>query len=365
MSSVLVGDVVYIGSRNVEPVQIVAYHVPTGKVVGQTELATGHTIQTMAADAAARYLYAGVLQKSTGPQPNLYRWDLATLSSPATPSGASGTATCATSAWPRTDASTRWAGAARTAPALWEYNPATAWSATWACPTPGQHWRGPSQPRTRQCSWGRQHPGRRGQRGARLPRGLRPGEPSFTAVTPSEMLARPQHQGPGNPRGQADDRLRGLDRAVQGRAHGAGNPASMRVATSSARLPRTSRPSASTCTSPTKRACVTTPSRRTRSRRPDVGGPRLGEIWGVDARNGKILVDLRLRLHRRDRSRRPGNCGHRPGEAGAPRHRADRHGHGCRRRIHLRRRQRRDRPPLDQKPGKCSTCRPGRGRRTP
>ena len=80
MSSVLVGDTVYIGSRNLDPVRIVAFHVPTRKVIGQTELATGYSIQALAADSTGRYLYAGVLHDAIGPQPNLYRWDLTTLS---------------------------------------------------------------------------------------------------------------------------------------------------------------------------------------------------------------------------------------------------------------------------------------------
>ena len=66
MSSVLVGDIVYIGSRNLDPVRIVAFHVPTGKVVGETVLDTGYSIQALAADSTGRYLYAGVLQKSDG-----------------------------------------------------------------------------------------------------------------------------------------------------------------------------------------------------------------------------------------------------------------------------------------------------------
>ena len=31
MSSILVGDIVYIGSRNLDPVRIIAFHVPSGR----------------------------------------------------------------------------------------------------------------------------------------------------------------------------------------------------------------------------------------------------------------------------------------------------------------------------------------------
>lgn len=83
MSSVLVGDIVYIGSRNILPARIIAFHLPTRKVIARTDLPTGYAIQAMAADPTGRYLYAGVLQKSGGPQANLYRWDLADLDAPA------------------------------------------------------------------------------------------------------------------------------------------------------------------------------------------------------------------------------------------------------------------------------------------
>ena len=88
MSSVLVGDVIYIGTRNTLPTRVVAYHVPTRKVIGQqTDLTTGYAIQAIAADPTGRYLYAGVLQKSGGPQANLHRWDLSTPDQPAVPIG--------------------------------------------------------------------------------------------------------------------------------------------------------------------------------------------------------------------------------------------------------------------------------------
>lgn len=125
MSSILVGDIVYIGSRNLDPVRIVAFHVPTGKVVGETVLTTGYSIQTLAADPTGRYLYAGVLQKSGGPQPNLYRWDLATLSTPATPIGQIGDRDVRDLSVSPDGRLYAVGGGNPTPPALWEYNPAT------------------------------------------------------------------------------------------------------------------------------------------------------------------------------------------------------------------------------------------------
>ncbi|MFG3256718.1 PQQ-binding-like beta-propeller repeat protein [Streptomyces sp. NPDC048172] len=74
MSGVLVGDTVCIGSRNLDPARLIGFHLPTRKVTSRTELASGHSVQALAADPGGRYVYAGVLSKSDG-EPNLYRWD--------------------------------------------------------------------------------------------------------------------------------------------------------------------------------------------------------------------------------------------------------------------------------------------------
>ncbi|MFC9699390.1 PQQ-binding-like beta-propeller repeat protein [Streptomyces sp. NPDC056943] len=78
MSALQVGDTVYIGSRNLTPTRVIAFHLPTRKVVSQTVLGTGHSIQALAADSTGRYLYAGVLTKADEGRPNLFRWDLTT-----------------------------------------------------------------------------------------------------------------------------------------------------------------------------------------------------------------------------------------------------------------------------------------------
>lgn len=124
MSGLLVGDVLYIGSRNLEPVRIIAFHVPTGKVIGQTELSNGHSIQTLAADPSGRYLYAGVLQKSTGTLPNLFRWDLNSLATKATAIGYIGDRDVRDMSVAPNGRLYAVGGGSGTAPALWEYNPA-------------------------------------------------------------------------------------------------------------------------------------------------------------------------------------------------------------------------------------------------
>ncbi|MCQ4211334.1 outer membrane protein assembly factor BamB family protein [Streptomyces longispororuber] len=125
MSAVLVGDTVYIGSRNVEPVQIIAVDLPTQKVVATTELENGHSIQALAADGSGRYLYAGILQKASGDRPNLFRWDLRTPDKPAEALGALADRDVRALAVAPDGVVYAVGGGSSTAPALWEYDPAT------------------------------------------------------------------------------------------------------------------------------------------------------------------------------------------------------------------------------------------------
>ena len=125
MSAVLVGDVLYIGTRNVLPCRVVAYHVPTRKVIGRADLTTGYSIQALAADPTGRYLYAGVLQKSGGSQPNLHRWDLSALDQPAVPIGRIGDRDVRDLAVAPDGVLFAVGGGSPTAPALWQFDPAT------------------------------------------------------------------------------------------------------------------------------------------------------------------------------------------------------------------------------------------------
>ncbi|PVD08857.1 hypothetical protein [Streptomyces sp. CS147] len=125
MSAVLVGDTVHIGSRNIEPVQIISVHLPTRKVVARTELTNGHSIQALAADDSGRYLYAGILQKASGDRPNLFRWDLRTPDEPAEPLGFIGDRDVRALAVAPDGVVYAVGGGSGGAPALWEYDPAT------------------------------------------------------------------------------------------------------------------------------------------------------------------------------------------------------------------------------------------------
>lgn len=137
MSAQLVGETMFIGSRNVEPVQILALDVATGKVVGQTTLSTGYTIQAMAADVDGTTLYAGVLQKSTGPQPNLFCWDLSNLATPAVAVGTVGDRDVRDISVAPDGHVFAVGGGSPTAPALWEYDPAARTVVSRGIPEPG------------------------------------------------------------------------------------------------------------------------------------------------------------------------------------------------------------------------------------
>ncbi len=267
MSSILVGDIVYIGSRNLDPVRIVAFHVPTGKVVGETVVATGYSIQTLAADPAGRYLYAGVLQKSGGPQPNLYRWDLATLSAPATPIGQIGDRDVRDLSVAPDGRLYAVGGGNPTAPALWEYNPATGQVINLGIPDAGATLARAVAATDATVFFGA---------GSTLNGGGSAGRAclyaysratqTFAQVTPAEMLADPS--------------IRELailgDKLLVGSAASTQQSrlpswtwptsSSYSVRRPSARPPRTSPASATRCTSPTRPASACTPWPRTRSR---------------------------------------------------------------------------------------------------
>ncbi|NJC21147.1 outer membrane protein assembly factor BamB [Arthrobacter pigmenti] len=82
-------DTIYIGSRNVEPMFVIAYHIPSGRVVGQTSIPEGRSTQSLGADPTGRYLYIGT-ENAAGGIPTLYRWDLHNPTSPAEPLGRAG-----------------------------------------------------------------------------------------------------------------------------------------------------------------------------------------------------------------------------------------------------------------------------------
>ncbi|MEV4776744.1 PQQ-binding-like beta-propeller repeat protein [Microbacterium sp. LWH12-1.2] len=126
MSGVLLDGVCYIGSRNLEPVSILALDVASGKVLHTTNLTSGHSIQALALDRERRILYAGVLQKAAG-TPNLYRWDLNQPQNPAVALGELGDRDVRDLAVAPDGVLFAAGGTsgAGIAPKLWQYDPAT------------------------------------------------------------------------------------------------------------------------------------------------------------------------------------------------------------------------------------------------
>ncbi|WP_253951512.1 hypothetical protein [Paenarthrobacter sp. CM16] len=138
MSSLLVGDTVYIGSRNLNPVRIIGFHLPTRKVTSRTDLGSGYSIQALAADSTGRYLYAGVLRDGVDGKPNLYRWDLTTPNAPAVGVGETGDRDIrALAVAPDGKVYAAGGGQTTNAPSLWEYDPGTNAMTSWGVPDPG------------------------------------------------------------------------------------------------------------------------------------------------------------------------------------------------------------------------------------
>ncbi|MCX5394336.1 PQQ-binding-like beta-propeller repeat protein [Streptomyces sp. NBC_00094] len=125
MSALQVGDTVYIGSRNLEPTRVIAFHLPTRKVVSQTVLGVGHSVQALAADSTGRYLYAGILTKGDEGKPNIFRWDLTTPDKPAVGVGRTEDRDIRDLAVAPDGTVYAVGGIPGKAPALWMYDPGT------------------------------------------------------------------------------------------------------------------------------------------------------------------------------------------------------------------------------------------------
>ncbi|MCZ9880241.1 outer membrane protein assembly factor BamB family protein [Arthrobacter sp. B2a2-09] len=291
MSSVLVGDTVYIGSRNLDPVRIVAFHVPTRKVIAQTELATGYSIQALAADSTGRYLYAGVLQDAVGTLPNLYRWDLTTLSAPATPIGRIGDRDVRDLSVAPNGRLYAVGGGSATKPALWEFNPSTGQVGNLGIPDPGVTLaRAVAATDTTVFFGAGSTLGGGGSAGRACLYAYNRATQTFTLVTPSEMLADPSIR----ELAIFGDKLLVSSAASTQPSKVAlmrlDNLASYSVATSIGKT-------AKNFTSIGEQVyfanesglCVYSVASNSISQL-TLNGPSLGEIWGVDAVNNKILA---------------------------------------------------------------------------
>lgn len=291
MSGLLVGDTLYIGSRNLDPVRIIAFHVPSGKVTGQTELSNGHSIQTLAADASGRYLYAGVLQKDAGTKPNLFRWDLSSPATKATALGRIGDRDVRDISVAPNGLVYVVGGGSPTAPALWEYDPTTNQIASLGIPDPGATlaravaatdatiFFGAGSTlnggggASRACLFAYDHAAR-----------------TFKNVTPKEMLVDPSIRDLGIVGDQVIVSSAGSVEDTKMAALQVADPSSYVVATSQGKTAKNFAALGSNvyfanetgllAYNPSTNAITATPYQ----------GPSLGEIWGVDARAGKLLV---------------------------------------------------------------------------
>ncbi|UXM91551.1 PQQ-binding-like beta-propeller repeat protein [Paenarthrobacter sp. JL.01a] len=291
MSGLLVGDTLYIGSRNLDPVRIIAFHVPSGKVTGQTELSNGHSIQTLAADSSGRYLYAGVLQKDAGTKPNLFRWDLTKLSTEATALGYIGDRDVRDISVAPDGRVYAVGGGSPTAPALWEYDPATAQIVSLGIPDPGATLAravaatdatiffgagstlngGGSA--SRACLFAYDHAGK-----------------TFKNVTPKEMLVDPSIRDLGIVGDKVLVSSAGSVQNSKVAALSVTDPSSYLVAASEGKTSKNFAELGGKAYFANETGLLAyDPVGNTISVMP-YQGPSLGEIWGVDARMGKLLV---------------------------------------------------------------------------
>lgn len=83
MSSVMVGDTVYLATRNVEPMQVVGFHLPTRTVTSVTDV-FGESTQALAVDPTGGYIY-GCVRVGGGIDSRLFRIDLTAPGRPMEP----------------------------------------------------------------------------------------------------------------------------------------------------------------------------------------------------------------------------------------------------------------------------------------
>ncbi|WP_329126587.1 outer membrane protein assembly factor BamB family protein [Streptomyces sp. NBC_01465] len=291
MSSVLIGDTVYIGSRNIDPVRIIALHLPTRRVVAQTDITNGHSIQALAADPTGRYLYAGVLQKADVGKPNLFRWDLTAPGTPAEPVGRIGDRDVRALSVAPDGFLYAVGGGADTAPALWELDPATLTVRNAGTPgPPGTLARAVAATATTVFFGAGTTFNGGGDSGRATLYAYDRSTGAFTSVAPAEM--------------ESDPSIRDLavmgDKLVVGTAASTESAkvgvmdledlSSYAVATSSGTVVKSFTAIGDTVYYASESGILAYDTSSNSVSPVVFDGPDLGEIWGVDSRDGKVVV---------------------------------------------------------------------------
>ncbi|MGP0222109.1 outer membrane protein assembly factor BamB family protein [Paenarthrobacter sp. NCHU4564] len=291
MSGQLVGDTLYIGSRNLDPVRIIAFHLPSGKVTGQTILSNGHSIQALAADTSGRYLYAGVLQKDAGTKPNLFRWDLTRPGTAATALGNIGDRDVRDISVAPNGRVYAVGGGSPTAPALWEYDPATDKIVSLGIPDPGATLARAVAATDATIFFGAGSTLNGGGNASRACLfAYDYASKSFRNVTPAEMLADPSIRDLGIVGDKVIVSSAGSVQDSKMAALSVADPGSYVLAASQGKTAKSFAALGDTVYFANEAGLLAyNPGSNTIAAMP-YEGPSLGEIWGVDARAGKLLV---------------------------------------------------------------------------
>ena len=138
MSSLVVGNTLYIGSRNLQPARVIGFDLTTRRVTSRTDLSSGYAVQAMAVSPDGAALYIGTLRKDDDTGASVHRWDLTTLSAPATPLAWTGDRDVrALAVAPDGRIYVAGGGEPPKPPSLWEVDPVTGAVANWGTPDPG------------------------------------------------------------------------------------------------------------------------------------------------------------------------------------------------------------------------------------
>jgi len=138
MSSLVIGNTLYIGSRNLQPARVIGFDLTTRTVTSRTDLDSGYAIQAMAASPDGTALYIGTLRNNSDTGASVHRWDLTTPSVPATPLATTGDRDVRDLAVaPDGKIYVAGGGEPPKPPSLWEVDPATGAVSNWGTPDPG------------------------------------------------------------------------------------------------------------------------------------------------------------------------------------------------------------------------------------